>query len=192
MLVIVRDFLLNIPLRFKYSGKWWATKALRLSAAMVLILCLFAVEFRLGNSNWVIASRMGGLFGYDSIAPIHIVRLGPILLLGLPVELNAEIGMSLKEEISEAYGIAPWFVSMNTAYYGYVSPDALYEARDRRGNRLYESGLMAFLGPHAEYYFRELLPYTAARARESDFIDPTQERGPANEQIQPIRKPCAH
>ncbi len=104
-----------------------------------------------------LSSRAAAILGFDSSAFIHAVRAGDILMAGLPVELSAEISLGLKEEFFSSSGISLWIASNAAGYYGYVSPDELYRARDCEGRLLYESGRMAFLGPHAEYFFRRLL-----------------------------------
>lgn len=114
-------------------------------------------QFAPWGFNLALSSSAAAMLGFDSGAFIHAVRAGDILMVGLPVEFSSEISLGLKEEFAFASGLSLWTASNAVGYYGYVSPDELYRSRDSEGSLLYESGRMAFLGPHAEYYFRKLL-----------------------------------
>ncbi len=125
-----------------------------LDAALVEIP-LPPFQFRLGIGDWVLAPWVARRVGFEKSADLHIARLDTLRMIGLPVELSAEISLDLKEMLPRDVNL--WVVSNATGFYGYVSPDAWYGRTDVRRRKAYEASTMAFLGPHAEQYIRALI-----------------------------------
>lgn len=103
-----------------------------------------STRFRL--SPWIarrIGAREEGWF--------HAVRLGDVLLVGLPFDFSGETSLEWKAWAAER-GIDLWPLSFSGAYCGYLSPDRYY--RDEPLD--YEMGLMNWYGPNMEAYMTDL------------------------------------
>lgn len=97
------------------------------NARLSPVLCRFALDF---NRN----------------VSLSVLRLGPLLMIGLPCELSGEIALPLYE-YAERRGIHLVLTVFNGHYVGYVAPDKYY-ALDK-----YETRAMSFLGPHGGSFF---------------------------------------
>ncbi len=71
----------------------------------------------------------------DDDATLSLVRVGPVLLIGVPCDLSAELGLALKRYARER-GYQPLIVGFADDYIGYCLPKRLYE------RTTYEASLM--------------------------------------------------
>jgi len=85
----------------------------------------------------------------DDTTSIQILRLGPVLLLGVPCDLGAEIGLDLKQ-YARSKGYEAIVVGFANDYIGYVIPDKYYSWPT------YEA-FMSFNGPYMADYISLVL-----------------------------------
>jgi hypothetical protein len=95
-----------------------------------------------------ILSRFG--FEFNRAVSISVLRIGPLLAVGVPCELSGEIADALYPFAAER-GLHLILTPFNGHYQGYVVPDK-YFPLDK-----YETRAMRFLGPHAGDYFERVL-----------------------------------
>ena len=93
---------------------------------------------RLGR---VALPRWAGRRLVDDDATLSVVTAGEIAFVGVPCDLDASLGMRLKQA-AQAQGRKPLLIGFASDYIGYCVPEALYRANQ------YESS-MAFNGPRA-------------------------------------------
>lgn len=88
------------------------------------------------------------LYG-DYPAEIKALRIGKIILLGMPADYSGELAIKLTDEASRL-GLKGMVTSFSGGYIGYITPDAYYhETR-------YETRDMNWFGPQNGAYFDEL------------------------------------
>ncbi|TPW18662.1 MAG: hypothetical protein FD126_3366, partial [Elusimicrobia bacterium] len=85
--------------------------------------------------------RWAGRRLVDDDATLSVVAVGEIAFVGVPCDLDASLGMRLKQA-AQAQGRKPLLIGFASDYIGYCVPEALYRAKR------YESS-MAFNGPRA-------------------------------------------
>jgi hypothetical protein len=77
----------------------------------------------------------------DDDAALTLVRVGPVVVQGVPCDLTAGFGRQLKQAAASR-GWQPVLIGFANDYIGYCLPEPLYETGE------YEATL-AFNGPHA-------------------------------------------
>jgi neutral ceramidase len=88
------------------------------------------------------------LYG-DYSTEIKALRIGPVVLLGMPADFSGELATKLTAEASKLK-LNGMITSFNGGYIGYVTPDEYYrEAR-------YETRDMNWFGPQNGAYFNEI------------------------------------
>ncbi len=116
-------------------------------------------QVRILNPGWRISPLLGRLLGIPGYAWIQAVRIGDLVLFGVPGDFSGEISNSWKSWASRR-NIALWPTSFCGSYGGYISPDRYYsEMMDSKGNIAYETGLMSWCGPDQEAYFTALMQH---------------------------------
>jgi Neutral/alkaline non-lysosomal ceramidase, N-terminal len=88
----------------------------------------------------------------DGTTSIQVVRIGPVLLLGVPCDLGAEIGLALKR-YARSRGFEALVVGFANDYIGYVISDKYYPWPT------YEA-FMSFNGPYMEDFMTGALKKT--------------------------------
>lgn len=111
------------------------------------------------NLRWRLSPYAFRLAGVDDDAWIQGVRLGDLVLVGMPCDFSGELSCELREWAS-GQGIDLWMLSFNGDYVGYISPDRYYSETDEDGRLGYETGFMSWCGPDAGDYFCELTRHT--------------------------------
>jgi hypothetical protein len=112
------------------------------------------MQVRPVSAKW----RMSPLIRHLATVPaqswLQGARVGNAFFVGLPFDFSGEISVVWKDWAkSRNYDL--WTTSFNSAYSGYLSPDAYYmeEPLD------YETGLMSWFGPEMEAYFTALFEH---------------------------------
>lgn len=85
----------------------------------------------------------------DRFASFGVMRLGNILLIGVPCDLNVELGDEIKRKI-ESLGLDGYIVGFANDYIGYVIPEKYYKTD------AYEAK-MSFNGPKMDLYLKEVV-----------------------------------
>ena len=108
------------------------------------------------STHWRMSRFLLPLLGIDCDGWIHAVRIGDIVLAGMPADYCGEISADLK---SRAWSppIDLWVLSFSGDYAGYVSPDKYYYDLGDEGGYGYERGLMSWLGPDQEAFTVSLI-----------------------------------
>lgn len=96
------------------------------------------------------------MLGIDHDAWIQGVRIGQVVLAGMPADYCGEISVKLKAA-AQAKGIDLWVLSFNGDYVGYISPDEYYNDLEENGTLGYERGVMSWIGPEQEAYTSHLI-----------------------------------
>ena len=96
------------------------------------------------------------MLGIDHDAWIQGVRIGQVVLAGMPADYCGEISVKLKAA-AQAKGIDLWALSFNGDYVGYISPDEYYNDLEENGTLGYERGVMSWIGPEQEAYTSHLI-----------------------------------
>lgn len=94
-----------------------------------------------------LASALGDFF-FDRETVLQAFRVGDFLLLGVPCDLSAEIGLEIKARAAR-HGLKVIIVGFANDYVGYVIPNEYY------GRDFYEAR-MSFNGPFMGEYFKEI------------------------------------
>jgi hypothetical protein len=90
------------------------------------------------------------LLDFNRDVTFNVLKIGPLLMVGLPCELSGEIALELYDYAQER-GLHLMLTSFNGNYVGYIVPDKYYPL-DK-----YETRGMNFLGPYGGSYFESTL-----------------------------------
>jgi neutral ceramidase len=112
------------------------------------------LQLRLSPS-WRLSPFAFRLLGIDDDAWVGGVRIGEVLLMGMPCDFSGELSRELRLWGKEQ-GYSLWMLSFNGDYVGYVSPDKYYGEYDPEEGFGYEMGLMSWCGPNGGGYFSDL------------------------------------
>jgi neutral ceramidase len=119
------------------------------------------VQVRMLHPKWRFSALLPGMLGLPLEGWIGAVRIGDLILVGLPCDFSGEIAADLRSTY-RAQGIELWTLSFNGAYLGYVSPDEYYlDIFDEDGDFIYETGVMSWTGPDQEALFNSLIEQMA-------------------------------
>ena len=100
------------------------------------VVPLAPAQVRLGG--WTLPRFLGQSL-VDDDATLTVAAVGPVLFMGVPCDLSAELGLELKRHAT-ARGFQPVVVGFADDYVGYCLPSRVYDAKH------YEAS-MAFNGP---------------------------------------------
>ncbi len=95
-----------------------------------------------------------GLMGVPHEAWMQAVRVGDLLIVGLPGDFSGEISRDWADRAA-VRGYDLWATSFCAAYIGYISPDRYYN--EPSVLKQYETGFMSWAGPHQEAFFTALM-----------------------------------
>jgi hypothetical protein len=87
---------------------------------------------------------------------VSAVRLGSLVLAGVPADLSGEISAEIRAWGNEN-GILLLPLSFSGDYAGYVSPDEYFTELRNDGSLAYETGLMSWTGPYQGSFFSEVI-----------------------------------
>ncbi|MDW8443965.1 MAG: neutral/alkaline non-lysosomal ceramidase N-terminal domain-containing protein [Acetobacteraceae bacterium] len=99
------------------------------------------------------------------VVPLQLVKIGQVVIAGVPGEFNAEAGLRLKERLRRAFGVAAQHYAVAgyaNGYAGYVATEAEYAAQH------YE-GASTLYGPHTLEAYCHCFVRMAER-----MVDPTR------------------
>ena len=106
------------------------------------------------QTGWRLSPILGKLLGLPDSGWFHGIRVGQLLILGLPCDFGGEISVKWKR-YAGTRNYELWPLSFNGAYCGYFSPDAYYMTTPLN----YETGMMSWYGPDIESYFTALFSH---------------------------------
>jgi len=111
------------------------------------------------SDKWRLSPLLPSILGLEKTAWMQSIRVGNVVLVGVPGDFSGEISIKWKEW-AEQQGIDLWPTSFCAAYMGYISPDQYYgDLRDKKGGISYEIGAMSWMGPHQEAFFTALMKH---------------------------------
>jgi neutral ceramidase len=124
------------------------------------------------GAKWVIGSRWLQpvilRLAHFHVLPVHVLRIGGALLVGLPFELTVDTGRRIEEAVIEAAERAPHdgaalnrviVSSVANEYAGYATTPQEYEQQNYEGaHTLYGPATQPFLAAHAARLARDVLP----------------------------------
>jgi len=100
--------------------------------------------------DWVFRSIFGPLQ-----ANIKALRLGNILLIGMPCDYSGELSVNNKlDQYASSHGIDLFITSFNGNYVGYITEDSHYNTSNHD-----EVRVMNWVGPHVGAYFTEAIEH---------------------------------
>jgi hypothetical protein len=108
------------------------------------------VQYRTTQNTRISPVLSAMMLTFNRGVTVTALRIGPLLMLGMPCELSGEIANTLYQ-VAEKRGLHLIVTSFNGHYQGYVVPDK-YFPLDK-----YETRAMRFLGPHAGSYYEGVL-----------------------------------
>lgn len=129
-----------------------------------------SLEMRLAK-HWRLSPFAAGLAGVDDDAWIGAVRLGDVILAGLPADYSGELAVRMAAWAEKTHGVDLWMNSFCGDYLGYISPDAVYnDPFDHpdpqvRARSAYEGQVMSWTGPRQEAFFDGIVKYMVQRLR---------------------------
>lgn len=109
--------------------------------------------------GWRLSPFVARFAGMDDDAWIGAVRLGDVILAGLPADYSGELAVRMAAWAKQTHGVDLWMNSFNGDYIGYISPDAVYnDPFDHpdpkvRASSAYEGQVMSWTGPRQEAFF---------------------------------------
>ncbi len=108
------------------------------------------------NTKWRISPYLPPLLGVDRGAWMGAVRVGDVVLVGVPADFSGEISKQW-QSWGRAMDVQLWATSFNADYLGYISPDRYYLDTDEKGALDYETGMMSWIGPQQEAFMTSLM-----------------------------------
>jgi neutral ceramidase len=129
-----------------------------------------SLEIRLAK-HWRLSPFAAGLAGVDDDAWIGAVRLGDVILAGLPADYSGELAIRMAAWAENTHGVDLWMNSFCGDYLGYISPDAVYnDPFDHpdpkiRASSAYEGQVMSWIGPRQEAFFDGIVKRMVERLR---------------------------
>ena len=110
------------------------------------------------NERWRVSKYLFSILGIDTDGWMHAVRIGDMVLVGMPGDYCGEISKDLKSRMQEKVGDL-WVLGFNGDYVGYISPDKYYYDKDEDGGYGYERGVMSWIGPDQEAFTVSLITH---------------------------------
>lgn len=116
------------------------------------------------NPSWRVSTFLPSMLGVDNIAWMGAVRVGDVVMVGVPADFSGEISRDW-QSWGRAMNVQLWALSFNADYVGYISPDRYYLELDEEGKLDYETGLMSWIGPHQEAFTTSLMRHMVKAIR---------------------------
>ncbi|MBI5094155.1 MAG: neutral/alkaline non-lysosomal ceramidase N-terminal domain-containing protein [Candidatus Hydrogenedentes bacterium] len=123
------------------------------------------------NRSWRVSPYFVNMLGIDDAAWIQSIRVGDLMLVGMPCDFSGEISVKWKAW-GKTKNLALWNLSFDGDYVGYISPDEYYQGAGK--GEEYEMYLMSWCGPHQEAFFTSLAKHM------TEAIAPAQAPTPAS------------
>jgi neutral ceramidase len=129
-----------------------------------------SLELRLAK-HWRLSPFAAQLAGVDDDAWIGAVRLGDVILAGLPGDYSGELAIGMAAWAQQTHGVDLWMNSFCGDYLGYISPDAVYNDPfdqadpQARARAAYEGQVMSWTGPRQEAFFNGIVKHMVQRLR---------------------------
>ncbi len=115
-----------------------------------------------------ITAALGGL---DRDAWVGAVRMGDVILAGLPGDYSGELAIRMAAWAEQTHGADLWMNSFCGDYIGYISPDAVYNDPfdhpdpQARARSSYEGQVMSWTGPRQEAFFNGIVKHMVQRLK---------------------------
>ena len=113
------------------------------------------LQLRPFKPSFRLSPLAGKIMGVPPYGYISGLRIGNLMLIGMPYDLSGEISLEWKQWAKDQ-GVDLWPTGFSKAYLGYLSPDKYYNVLDKHGALGYETGFMSWFGPNAEAYMTDL------------------------------------
>jgi len=129
-----------------------------------------SLEIRVAK-HWRLSPFAAQLAGVDDDAWIGAVRLGDVILAGLPGDYSGELAIRMAAWAEQTHGVDLWMNSFCGDYLGYISPDAVYHDPfdhpdpQARARSAYEGQVMSWTGPRQEAFFNGIVKHMVQRMR---------------------------
>ena len=115
-----------------------------------------------------ITAALGGL---DRDAWVGAVRVGDVILAGLPGDYSGELALRMAAWAEQTHRTDLWMNSFCGDYIGYISPDAVYNDPfdhpdpQARARSSYEGQVMSWTGPRQEAFFNGIVKHMVQRLK---------------------------
>lgn len=139
-------------------------------AAIGIPLYFPTYDIRL-TKNWRLSPLTAALGGLDHDAWIGAVRLGDVIIAGLPGDYSGELAVRMAAWARETHHTELWMDSFCGDYIGYISPDAVYNDPfdhpdpNLRARASYEGQVMSWTGPRQEAFFNGIVKHMVQRMK---------------------------
>ena len=123
------------------------------------------------SKNWRLSPVTAQLGGLDRDAWIGAVRMGDVILAGLPGDYSGELAIRMAAWAEQTHGANLWMNSFCGDYIGYISPDAVYNDPfdhpdpNVRARSSYEVQVMSWTGPRQEAFFNGIVKHMVQRLK---------------------------
>jgi neutral ceramidase len=127
-------------------------------------------DIRLSKS-WRLSPVTAGLAGLDHDAWVGAVRMGDVILAGLPADYSGELAIRMAAWAEQTHITDLWMNSFCGDYIGYISPDAVYNDPfdhpdpKARARSAYEGQVMSWTGPRQEAFFNGIVKHMVLRLK---------------------------
>ena len=117
------------------------------------------------SKNWRLSPVTAALGGLDRDAWAGTVRIGDVILAGLPGDYSGELAIRMAAWAEQAHGADLWMNSFCGDYIGYISPDDVYNDPfdhpdpNVRARSAYEGQVMSWTGPRQEAFFNGIVKH---------------------------------
>lgn len=124
------------------------------------------------SKNWRLSPLTAELGGLDRDAWVGAVRIGDVILAGLPGDYSGELAIRMARWAEQTHHTELWMNSFCGDYIGYISPDAVYNDPfdhpdpGARSRSAYEVQVMSWTGPRQEAFFNGIVQRMVQRMTE--------------------------
>lgn len=109
------------------------------------------LQIRPVSAAWRVSPFIAKAAGVPQQGWIHGIRIGDVVLMGMPCDFSGEISVEWRKWATERH-LELWTLSFCSTYCGYFSPDKYYNVEPLG----YETNAMSWFGPNIEAYFTDL------------------------------------
>lgn len=121
------------------------------------------------HRSWRLSPKLPPLAGLGDEGWVHAVRLGDLVMVGMPADYSGELAVGMRTWADNMYGVSLWMNSFSGSYIGYISPDEVYmdpwdhPDPNARRRASYEVQVMSWTGPQQEAIFDGLAKHMVER-----------------------------